>query len=471
MKSKWEEKKLKGNEEFRKKNYLSAVGLYTEAIQIDPSQDTLYNNRGLCFMNLDNLERAKDDLKQAISLNPKNVKALKRLGIVNLQQGELQEAYIYFKRCVDIEPNEILHKEELKLCEELIDKKKELDKLKFVENDWNKCLEISSKLIEKCKKCFEIKLIYFQSLIQTFNIDKGLKYYRNNFNQNEQNNEELQFILINAYFIDGKYDKAKQFLINLLNRTQDNKLIAKTNKLAKKLEEIQKEKDKANECFKNNNFDEAINKYTNLLSMDTNNKLFNALILSNRALCYYKKKELFKALHDINSSIKLNGNYWKSYRRRANINIELKYSEQAKDDLKKVLELDPLNKEAISLLDDIQKEERMSKKRDFYKLLNVNKFSSQDEIRRNFKKLVIKWHPDKNNQSEEQKEYAEKMFKDINEAYSILSDEKKKQIYDNGGHPDDPNSEFYSKAEQDRTNNFSESSYKKKRRERTRDKY
>ena len=471
MTSKWEEKKLKGNEEFRKKNYLSAVGLYTEAIQIDPSQDTLYNNRGLCFMNLDNLERAKDDLKQAISLNPKNVKALKRLGIVNLQQGELQEAYIYFKRCVDIEPNEILHKEELKLCEELIDKKKELDKLKFVENDWNKCLEISSKLIEKCKKCFEIKLIYFQSLIQTFNIDKGLKYYRNNFNQNEQNNEELQFILINAYFIDGKYDKAKQFLINLLNRTQDNKLIAKTNKLAKKLEEIQKEKDKANECFKNNNFDEAINKYTNLLSMDTNNKLFNALILSNRALCYYKKKELFKALHDINSSIKLNGNYWKSYRRRANINIELKYSEQAKDDLKKVLELDPLNKEAISLLDDIQKEERMSKKRDFYKLLNVNKFSSQDEIRRNFKKLVIKWHPDKNNQSEEQKEYAEKMFKDINEAYSILSDEKKKQIYDNGGHPDDPNSEFYSKAEQDRTNNFSESSYKKKRRERTRDKY
>ena len=325
MTSKWEEKKLKGNEEFRKKNYLSAVGLYTEAIQIDPSQDTLYNNRGLCFMNLDNLERAKDDLKQAISLNPKNVKALKRLGIVNLQQGELQEAYIYFKRCVDIEPNEILHKEELKLCEELIDKKKELDKLKFVENDWNKCLEISSKLIEKCKKCFEIKLIYFQSLIQTFNIDKGLKYYRNNFNQNEQNNEELQFILINAYFIDGKYDKAKQFLINLLSRTQDNKLIAKTNKLAKKLEEIQKEKDKANECFKNNNFDEAINKYTNLLSMDTNNKLFNALILSNRALCYYKKKELFKALHDINSSIKLNGNYWKSYRRRANINIELKY--------------------------------------------------------------------------------------------------------------------------------------------------
>ena len=125
----------------------------------------------------------------------------------------------------------------------------------------------------------------------------------------------------------------------------------------------------------------------------------------------------------------------------------------------------------MSLLDDIQREEKIAKKRDFYKLLNVNRFSSQDEIRRNFKKLVIKWHPDKNNQSDEQREYAEKMFKDINEAYSILSDEKKKLIYDNGGHPDDPNSQFYSKEEQDRTNNFRDCYYKKRKRDRTRDKY
>ena len=98
--------------------------MYTEAIQIDPSQDTLYNNRGLCYMNLDNLEKAKDDLKQAIALNPKNIKALKRLGTVNLQQGELHEASVYLKRCCDIEPNDILHKEELKICEELIEKKR-----------------------------------------------------------------------------------------------------------------------------------------------------------------------------------------------------------------------------------------------------------------------------------------------------------------------------------------------------------
>jgi DnaJ-class molecular chaperone len=71
-----------------------------------------------------------------------------------------------------------------------------------------------------------------------------------------------------------------------------------------------------------------------------------------------------------------------------------------------------------------------------------------EEIRKNYRKLASKWHPDKNTQSDEQREHAEKMFKDINEAYSILSDERKRQIYDAGGHPDDPNSAFYSEQNQ-----------------------
>ena len=74
---------------------------------------------------------------------------------------------------------------------------------------------------------------------------------------------------------------------------------------------------------------------------------------------------------------------------------------------------------------------------DFYKILGVNENASQDEIKKAYRKLALKWHPDKNNESEEQKKYSDKMFKDINEAYSVLSDPKKKQMFDNGIYPDE----------------------------------
>jgi len=95
------------------------------------------------------------------------------------------------------------------------------------------------------------------------------------------------------------------------------------------------------------------------------------------------------------------------------------------------------------LLEDVLREEKKSNKRDFYKILEVSKGAKQEDVRKSYKKLASKWHPDKNNESEEQRDFADKKFKDINEDYSILSDERKRMIYDKGEHPDNPNSSFH----------------------------
>jgi DnaJ-class molecular chaperone len=89
-------------------------------------------------------------------------------------------------------------------------------------------------------------------------------------------------------------------------------------------------------------------------------------------------------------------------------------------------------------MEDISREEKKVKKKDYYKILGLHtKQATSEEIRKHYRKLAGKWHPDKNRESEETREYAEKMFKDINEAYLVLSDERKRQIYDAGGNPDD----------------------------------
>jgi len=428
----WEAKKIKGNEEFKKKNFAAAVGLYTEGILLDPSQDVLYSNRGLSYMNLNEPEKAKMDFSKAIELNPRNTKAMKRISYLLIQEGLLLEALIYLRKIRKIDREEQAILDEIDNCQKLIQYKRELDDNKIT-NDWNKCFELSSKLIGRCNKCFEIKLIYLESMVNSYQIEGALSFYKNNLDSNEKKLDNVQFLLTKAYFNEGKYEKSKQLLLNLINNTKDSTLIEKTQKLSEKLEKIESLKEEANKFYKNNNFSDAINVYNELLSLDNNNKFFNALILSNRSLCYYKIKDMFNALHDINASIKLNDKYWKSYQRRANINIRLKYSEQAKDDLRKVLELDPNNREAKSLLEDILREERKKGAKDLYMILGVSRNSTIDEIRREYKKLVLKWHPDKHNETEEKKNFADKKFKEINSAYHILIDPYKREIYDKTG--------------------------------------
>lgn len=68
-------------------------------------------------------------------------------------------------------------------------------------------------------------------------------------------------------------------------------------------------------------------------------------------------------------------------------------------------------------------------KKDFYQILGVSKSSSADEIKKSYRKLAMQYHPDKNPGNKK----AEDKFKEITEAYDVLSDPKKKQNYDQFG--------------------------------------
>ena len=76
----------------------------------------------------------------------------------------------------------------------------------------------------------------------------------------------------------------------------------------------------------------------------------------------------------------------------------------------------------------------MAQKRDYYEVLGVAKGASADEIKAAYRKLAIKWHPDKwVDGTDAEKKTAEEKFKEASEAYSVLSDPDKKAKYDQFG--------------------------------------
>jgi molecular chaperone DnaJ len=74
----------------------------------------------------------------------------------------------------------------------------------------------------------------------------------------------------------------------------------------------------------------------------------------------------------------------------------------------------------------------MAEKRDYYEVLGIDKNSDEKEIKKSYRKLAMKYHPDKAEENEKE-EFTEK-FKEISEAYAVLSDKEKKQKYDQFGH-------------------------------------
>jgi tetratricopeptide (TPR) repeat protein len=212
MSNKWEILKDKGNEEFRKQNFSSAISLYSESIsknkylilqELDPNQDSSWANRGLCYLQVKKYSQAKSDLTKAITLNYKNIKALKRLAFVHLTLGELAEAEMYLKRCTEVEPKEDSHREDVKIVKDLITTRDDLNKAKFV-YDYKTSETLAAKLLQKCSEDSKLKLIYLECLLQNCKPAQALTFIKSKVEDEELKKEEFHYLQCQAYYHDGK---------------------------------------------------------------------------------------------------------------------------------------------------------------------------------------------------------------------------------------------------------------------------
>ena len=429
----WEALKEKGNALFKEKRYEDAIKFYEKALDMNPTAEVLFSNKGTCKKCLKEYKDAINDYKKALELNPKNTKNMNRLASVYIITGQIGDAKLLQEKALNLEPNNSTYKEQMATIEKILEDETKLND-KINEKKFEDAEEVCKRMIEKVSDFSDLKLKYIKILIENVKLTEALQYINKEVNYTDKKNDEFDYQTALCLYYDGQYEKAKK-QINIM-KSKGNQIDTKD--LLNKVNTIESVKTKANELFKQKKYEEAIEEYTKILEFDPNNKKFNSLILCNRALCYQKLNKNVEALRDSNQSIKLNPFYARGYVKRGNVYMELKMYDDARADFQKAKDLDPNVTGVEGFLSEANQKAEKARKRDYYAILGIDKNADEREIKRAYKKMAMKYHPDRNSETEESKKLAEKKFIDVNDAYSVLSDPKKRSMYDQGVDPLNP---------------------------------
>jgi DnaJ homolog subfamily C member 7 len=139
-------------------------------------------------------------------------------------------------------------------------------------------------------------------------------------------------------------------------------------------------------AFSNAQYAEAIEKFTEGLELDPLNNQYNSTLLFNRASAYLKLGQTKQALSDLNTAIEINEDYVKALLKRSEVHTQLQMYEQAVQDLERVKTLEPSTPGLKQKLQDAKLELKKSKRKDYYKLLDISKEATEDEIKKAYKR-------------------------------------------------------------------------------------
>ncbi|KAL2133689.1 hypothetical protein VTI74DRAFT_1917 [Chaetomium olivicolor] len=428
--------KNEGNKFFKAGDYTHAIEFYTKAVVLQPHSSTYLGNRAAAYMSAGKYSDALEDCKRAVDLDPHNSKILLRLARIYTSLGQPEEAIATFGRihpspsAKDMAPA----KDMLRHVRAAQQALKDGTAASMVLHP----LDMAEKLLgfgalkprkwQLMRGEALLKIGDANSLGEAQNIAMSL------LRLNSQDPEAL-VLRGRAFYSQGENDKAVQHFRKALSCDPDFRDAIKWLRTVQKLERM---KEDGNTKYKAGQWQAALDLYTSALDVDPTNKGTNSKILQNRALCRIKLKQYDDAIADCEKAISLDPQYIKARKTKANALGLAEKWEAAVREWKAIQELDPEDRTIAKEVRRAELELKKSQRKDYYKILGIEKSATDQEIKKAYRKLAIVHHPDKNPGDAS----AEARFKDISEAYETLIDPQKRERYDSGVDLQDPSDMF-----------------------------
>uniref|UniRef100_A0AAR2LXA0 DnaJ homolog subfamily C member 7 n=1 Tax=Pygocentrus nattereri TaxID=42514 RepID=A0AAR2LXA0_PYGNA len=415
--------KEQGNAFYIKKDYSEAFNYYTKAIDVCPKNASYYGNRAATLMMLSRYREALEDSQQAVRLDDTFMKGHLREGKCHLLLGNAMAASRCFQKVLELEPDNSQAQQELKNAESILEYER-MAEIGFEKRDFRMVVFCMDRALESASACHRFKVLKAECLALLGRYPEAQSVASDILRMDSTNGDALYVRGLCLYYEDC-IDKAVQFFIQALRMAPDHE---KARLACRNAKALKAKKEEGNKAFKEGNFEEAYELYSEALTIDPNNIKTNAKLYCNRATVGSKLKKLEQAIEDSCFCTC----------------VSVKQYEEAVRDYEKVYQTEK-TKEHKHLLKTAQLELKKSKRKDYYKVLGVDKNATEDEIKKAYRKRALMHHPDRHSgaSAEVQKE-EEKKFKEVGEAFTVLSDPKKKSRYDSGHdlEDDDMNMDF-----------------------------
>lgn len=430
-----EQFKNEGNVHYKGTEYRKSIDLYTKAIELCPNTAAYYGNRAAAYMMIKKYKEAIEDSKSAVDIDPNFVKGYLREGKSLLALGDYKSALRSFQKVKELDPTntavdvDIQNSNEVKHFHETAE-------IAYSNEDYRKVIYLMDRALSNSPSSNQYLILKAECLVYLGRFQESQEI-ANEVVMKDQTNSDALYVRGMCLYYQDNAEKAFQHFQRVLQFNPDH---LKAKLFFKKAKSLQRTKTAGNDAFKAGKWQEAYDLYTESLTIDPYNKHINAALYFNRATTCSKLNKLDDCISDCTKAIELDDSYIKAYARRAKSYMDKEDYEAAVMDYEKVYKLDK-TKEHSQLLKDAKLELKKSKRKDYYKILGVSKTASDDEIKKAYKKRALAHHPDRfPNATEEEKSEEEKKFKEVGEAYAVLSDAKKRSRYDSGQDLDDMNS-------------------------------
>jgi len=424
-----DQKKEEGNQHYLAKNYREALQRYNEAISLCPGCPAFYGNRAACHMMLGQFVQALEDARTSVQFDPNFVKGYVRVAKCCVALGELHAARQAINTAMSINKDDSVKFDLERTSLDFLDKHDANLRVAFEQRDYRKALYHIDQALKIASASQKLKLSRAECLAFLGRY-KEAQEVANDLLRNDSTNIEAIYIRGLCLYYEDNIDKAFTHFQQVLKLAPDH---SKAKDAFKRARQLKTKKDEGNEAFKANRFEDAARLYSEALLVDSDNKISNAKLYFNRATVLAKLKKWTQSIVDCNSCLSLDDTYVKAYLRRAKSYMELQKFEEAVRDYERVHKMDRSNFEYRQLLNQAKHELKKSLRKDYYKILGVDRNANEEEIKKAYKKRALEHHPDRHvGATDEEKEDHEKKFKEIGEAYGVLSDAKQKSRYDAG---------------------------------------